>query len=79
MMRMLAEGIDPTVPGALDAWMADFNGRPREERDAIVGAAADRMAGAAGLPPAGGSRAVRRSRNRRRKAQRSARKRNRSR
>ena len=76
VMQMQAEGIDPAEPGALDAWMTDFNDRPREQRDAIIGPAADRIAHAAGLGPATGSQAPK-QRGQRRKAQRAARKRNR--
>jgi hypothetical protein len=36
VMTMQAEGIDLSTPGALDAWMSDFNARPREQRDAII-------------------------------------------
>ena len=43
VMQMQIEGIDPSAAGALDAWMADFNARPREQRDAIIGPVADRM------------------------------------
>jgi hypothetical protein len=43
VMQMLAEGVDPSAPGAMDAWMADFNARPAEQRTAIVGPATDRM------------------------------------
>jgi hypothetical protein len=75
-MQMQADGIDPTAPGALDAWIEDFNARPREQRDVILGPAADRMAHAAGLPSAGGARAPK-QKAQRRKAQRQARKRNR--
>jgi hypothetical protein len=75
-MKMQAEGTDPSAPGALDAWMTDFNARPREQRDAIIGPAADRMTQAAGLRPATGSDAPK-QRAERRKAQRAARKRNR--
>jgi hypothetical protein len=35
-MRMQTEGVDPSRAGASDAWMDDFNSRPREERDAII-------------------------------------------
>jgi hypothetical protein len=75
VMQMQAEGIDPSAAGASDAWMADFNARPREQRDAIIGPAADRMARAAGFPT-GGPRAPK-QKAQRRKAQRQARKRNR--
>jgi hypothetical protein len=76
VMQMQAEGIDPSAAGALDAWMADFNARPREQRDAIIGPAADRTARAAGLPPGAEPQAAK-QKARRRKAQRTARKRNR--
>jgi hypothetical protein len=72
-MQMQAEGIDPSAPGALDSWTEDFNARPREQRDAIIGPAADRMARAAGLPSAAGARAPK-QKAQRRKAQRQARK-----
>ena len=75
-MHMQADGVDPSAPGALDAWIEDFNGRPREQRDALIGPAADRMARAAGLPSAGGARAPK-QKAQRRKAQRQARKHNR--
>ena len=76
VMTMQTEGIDPTAPGALDAWMTDFNARPREQRDAIIGPATDRMTQAAGLP-AGTSPRAPKQRAEHRKAQRAARKRNR--
>lgn len=76
VMQMQADGIDPSAPGALDAWMTDFNARPREQRDAVIGPAADRMAQAAGLGRATGSQAPQ-QRAQQRKAQRAARKRNR--
>ena len=76
VMQMQAEGVDPSAPGALDAWIENFNARPREQRDAIIGPAADRMAHAAGLPSAGGARAPK-QKAQRRKSQRQARKRNR--
>ena len=75
-MRMQTEGVDPSQPSAIDAWMDDFNSRPREERDAIIGPAADRIAQAAGVRLPNGSRAPR-PRAERRKAQKAARKRNR--
>ncbi|MGO9788410.1 MAG: hypothetical protein ACLP8S_02450 [Solirubrobacteraceae bacterium] len=37
VMQMLVEGIDPSAPGAMDAWMAYSNARPPEQRDAIIG------------------------------------------
>ncbi len=76
VMQMFAEGIDPSAPGAMDAWMADFNARPLEQRDAIIGPAADRMIHAAVPRPATRPHAPK-QRAQRRKAQRSARKRNR--
>ena len=75
-MRMHTEGVDPSQPGAIDAWMDDFNSRPREERDAIIGPAADRMAEAAGIRRPNGSRTSK-PRAQRRRAQKAARKRNR--
>ena len=56
-MRMPTEGVDPSQPSAIDACMDDFNSRPREERDAIIGPAADRVARAAGIRIPNGSRA----------------------
>jgi hypothetical protein len=56
VMQMLAEGIDPSAPGAMDAWMANFNARPPEQRKAIVGPATDRMIHAAKRRVAGGNR-----------------------
>jgi len=38
-MQMQAEGMDPSDPEALQRWMADFNSRPFEERDRIIGPA----------------------------------------
>lgn len=79
VMQMQTEGIDPSAPGAFDGWMANFNARPREQRDAIIGPAADRMLHAAdqGLAHAAESHATKQQRAERRKAQRAARKRNR--
>jgi hypothetical protein len=76
VMQMHAEGVDPSAPGALDAWMADFNARPREQRDGITGPAVDRMTDHARLRPTTGPNAPK-QRPQRRKAQRTARKRNR--
>jgi hypothetical protein len=72
---MQADGVDPTEPAALNAWIEGFNARPREERDALIGPAADRLARAAG-PTNVGARAPK-DKAQRRKAQRQARKRNR--
>jgi hypothetical protein len=67
-MQMQADGVDPSAPGALDAWIEDFNARPREQRDTLVGPAADRVAHVAGLPSTGGARAPK-PKAQRRKAQ----------
>ena len=75
-MRSQTDGVDPSQPGAIDAWMDDFDSRPREERDAIIGPAADRMAEAAGIRLPNGSRASK-PRAQRRRAQKAARKRTR--
>src|SRR4051794_534005 len=75
-MQMRTEGLDPGAPGALDAWITDFNTRPHQQRDQIIGPAADR-AHAAGLHSAAGPRAPKPQRAQQRKAQRAARKRNR--
>lgn len=79
-MQAHSEGIDLTQPGALEAWMDDFNGRPPEERNQIIGPPMDRMVAAAGLEPrparttaSGGNQA----KQAKRKATRAARKRNR--
>ena len=76
IMQMHTEGLDPSAPGALDTWIADFNTRPPGQRDQIIGPAADRMTHAAGLRPAAGQPAPK-QRAQQRKAQRAARKRNR--
>lgn len=76
VMTMQTEGIDPAAPGALDAWMTDFNARPPEQRDAIIGPATDRMTQAAGAS-VDRSRRAPKQRAEHRKAQRAARKRNR--
>jgi hypothetical protein len=76
LAQMQAEGIDPSASGALDAWIEDFNARPYQQRDALLGPAADRMVRAAGLPSAAAARAPK-QKPQRRKAQRQARKRNR--
>ena len=41
--QMRAEGVDPTDADALEAWMADFNSRPRAERDAVLGGGAPEL------------------------------------
>ncbi len=75
-MQMFTEGIDPTEPGAMEAWISDFNARPRTDRDAVLGGAAKRMQDAA--KPGPGSHPQPASQRRtQRKAQRAARKRSR--
>ncbi len=34
--QMRAEGVDPSEPGALEAWIAGFNARPFDERDRVL-------------------------------------------
>jgi len=34
---MLADGIDPLDQESVDRWIEDFNGRPIDERDALLG------------------------------------------
>ncbi len=59
---------------AVEAWMTDFNARPRAERDRVVGPAMDRMVAGAGPARRPSSAGARRAK---RKATRTARKRNR--
>ena len=66
---MAADGVDTGDQDAVQHWIADFNGRSRTERDAILGPPADRMLEAAGRAPA--------HKRAKRKAARRARKRNR--
>ncbi|HEU0316007.1 MAG TPA: hypothetical protein VFR49_01690 [Solirubrobacteraceae bacterium] len=73
-MQMHAEGVDPEDPAAIEGWMADFNERPRAERDAVIGGAADRMLAEAGPPD---RKRPKKSAQQQRKSQRAARKRNR--
>ncbi|MFZ0377662.1 MAG: hypothetical protein WCD11_27740 [Solirubrobacteraceae bacterium] len=75
-MQMQTDGVDPSQPDAIDAWMGDFNSRPREERDAIIGPAADRMAETAGIRRPNGNRAPK-PKTQPRRAQKAARRRNR--
>ena len=65
--QMCAEGVDPQEPGALDAWMEEFNSRSRAERDAVLGPALDGM-GAAAPAPARPRREGERRKARRRQA-----------
>ena len=84
-MQMYADGLDPEDPAAVEDWIAEFNARPRTERDAVIGAAADRMLaqrqppGLAQRQSPGGSPGARRPSKgaQQRKSQRAARKRNR--
>lgn len=46
---MLDEGVALTDQASLDAWLTDFNARPREERDRVLG-----RLGMPGLPPVRG-------------------------
>lgn len=41
--QMEAEGVDPTDEDAVEAWMEDFNSRPREQRGRVFGPAVDRQ------------------------------------
>ncbi len=71
VMQMREEGVDPTDPEALQTFMDDFNARPFEQRDAILGPPLDlralpRSAGAAG----GGSGEARKAKRRSAKASR---------
>ena len=73
VMQMQAEGIDPSAPGALDAWIEDFNARaPRSSGTRSIGPAAERMARAARLASTAGARAPK-QKAQRRKAQRQVR------
>lgn len=76
MTQMQAEGVELTDQASLDAWLEDFNSRPREQRDAVLGPALDAMGVADGPPPVRGARPSARSGAKRRQA-RVARKRNR--
>jgi hypothetical protein len=46
--QMIEEGVDPSDPDALAAWMADFNGRTWEERGAMIGPSKGRSGKAKG-------------------------------
>ena len=76
--QMAAEGVDLGDQGALDAWMEDFNSRPFEERDRVLGPALDGMASTPAPPVSpqrrGPTKAERRGK---RKQARAARRRNR--
>ena len=55
---MVADGVDLTDQGALDAWIEDFNRRPLAERNAVLGGASLGLVDVAGSTDAG--RGVRR-------------------
>ena len=74
MSQAEAEGVDFADEAALQAWMDDFNSRPFEERDRVLGPSLSGMEGAT-RPPARAPRA--KHRGRRRKGARAARRRNR--
>jgi hypothetical protein len=74
MSQAEAEGVDFADEAALQAWMDDFNSRPFEERDRVLGPSLSGMEGAT-RPPARAPRA--KQRGRRRKGARAARRRNR--
>jgi hypothetical protein len=75
MTQAEAEGVDFADGAALQAWTDDFNSRPFEERDHIVGPSLAGMEGATG-PPAR-AQAAKQQRRQRRKGARAARRRNR--
>jgi hypothetical protein len=50
--QMQSEGIDPTDRDGMQAWVDDFNSRPREERDQAIGAATPKIGLAVGWFPA---------------------------
>jgi hypothetical protein len=79
-MQMQAEGVDPTDPEAMQAWIEDYNARPFEERDRIVGASLDPPAGQSDGREASVHRSsgkAKRQRRAKRKAARQARRRGR--
>ncbi len=41
MTAMKADGVDVTDQKAIDAWLADFNARPEEERRQFFGNSVD--------------------------------------
>jgi len=71
IMQMREEGVDPTDREALQAWMEDFNSRPFEERDAILGPPIERPLAEAGVAPS--ARAPRAKKGKRRAAKASRR------
>jgi len=76
VMRMFAEGIDPSDPNAFERWMTSFNERPKAEREAIIGGPTNRIL-AQFQSPTAGPRAKGPAQQARRKSERAARKRNR--
>lgn len=70
---MKAEGVEIGDEEAMQAWLQDFNARPYEERDRILGPAIDRFAGERPQPPRQKPKA------KARKSQKQARRRNRGR
>jgi hypothetical protein len=77
MLQMYSDGVDPTSTEAVEAWITDFNGRPREERDTMLGPAADRMRRSPQMGSPSTERSRHKQRSQRRKGQKAARKRNR--
>ena len=72
MTEAVAEGVDLADRAELQAWMDDFNSRPFEERDRILGPPPAGTTGATGSP-----RAAKQKRRQRRMGTRAARRRNR--
>ena len=75
--QMESEGVEPTDQAALDAWMEDFNARPFEERDRILGPPLEGAASAAGKSDARRPQPNKAERRGKRKQARAARRRNR--
>lgn len=75
MTQAGAEGVDFADGGALQAWMDDFNSRPFEERDRVLGPSLAGMEGA--THPAARTPRAKQQRRQRRKGARAARRRNR--
>jgi hypothetical protein len=77
MLQTQSDGADPRPTEAVDAWIADFNARPREERDVMLAPAADRVTRSPQLRSPSTERSRHKQRSQRRKGQKAARKRNR--
>lgn len=73
---MESEGVDPTDENAVNSWMEDFNARPLEERNGLLGPALEGMA-ETGPPVSRRPQPSSRERRGKRKAARGARRRNR--